>query len=121
MNNAVFGKIMENVRKHTNIKLVTTESRRNHHTTKFSTENVLAIKMRKTQMLMNKPIFFLSLSMLGPRKTVTYEFWYDYVKPKYGENPKICYMDTYSFIVHVKTEDIYKDIAEDVETRFNKI
>ena len=42
-----------------------------------------------------------------------------YVKPKYGENAKLCYMDTDSFIVHVKTDDIYKDIAEDVETRFD--
>ena len=48
-----------------------------------------------------------------------YEFRYDYVKPKYGENAKLCYMDTDSFIVHVKTDDIYKDIAEDVETRFD--
>ena len=46
-----------------------------------------------------------------------YEFWCDYVQPKYGENAKICYMDTDSFIVHVKTDVIYKDIAEDVETR----
>ena len=48
-----------------------------------------------------------------------HEFWYDYVKPKYDENTKLCYMDTDSFIVHVKTDDIYKDIAEDVETRFD--
>ena len=48
-----------------------------------------------------------------------YERWYDYVKLKYGENEKNCYMDTDSFIVHVKTNDIYKDIAEDVETRFD--
>ena len=48
-----------------------------------------------------------------------YHFWYDYVKPKYGENAKLCYMDTDSFIVHTKTDDIYKDIAKDVETRFN--
>ena len=48
-----------------------------------------------------------------------YEFWYDYVKPKYGENVKLCYIDTGSFIIHVKTNDIYKDIAEDVETRFD--
>ena len=48
-----------------------------------------------------------------------YEFWYDYVKPKYGEYAKHCYIGTDSFIVNVKTEDIYKDIAEDVETRFN--
>ena len=48
-----------------------------------------------------------------------YEFWYDYVKPKYGEKAKLCYMDTNSFIVYIKTDDIYKDIAEDVETRFD--
>ena len=46
-------------------------------------------------------------------------FWYDYGKPKYGENTKLCYMDTNSFIVHVKTDDVYKSIAEDVETRFD--
>ena len=48
-----------------------------------------------------------------------YEFWYDYVKPKYGEKVKLGYMDADSFIVYIKTEDIYKDIAEDVETRFD--
>ena len=48
-----------------------------------------------------------------------YEFWYDYVKPKYGEKSKLCYMDTDILIVHIKTDDIYKDISENVETRFN--
>ena len=48
-----------------------------------------------------------------------YEFWYDYVKPKYGEKAKFCYMDIYSFIVYIKIDDIYKDIAEDVEIRFD--
>ena len=83
MNNAVFGKAMENVRKHRDIKLVTTEKRRNYlvsernyHTTKFSPENVLAIEMRKTQILMNKPVY-LGLSILDLSKTVMYEFWYD--------------------------------------------
>ena len=74
--------------------------------------------MRKTQILTNKPVY-LGLSILDLSKTLMYEFWYDYVKPKYGENAKLCYMDTDSFIVHVKTEDIYKDISEDVETRFD--
>ena len=124
MNNAGFGKTLENVRKHRNIKLVTTERRRNYlvsepnyHTTKFFKENLLAIEMRKTQILMNKPVYF-GLSILDLSKTVMFEFWYDYVKPKYGKNAKLCYMDTDSFIVHVKTDDIYKNIAEDVETRF---
>ena len=105
MNNAVFGKTMENVRKHRNTKLVATERRRNHlvsepsyHATKFFTEDLLAIEMRKTQILINKPVY-LGLSILDLSKTVMYEFWYDYVKPKYGENEKPCYMDTNSFIV----------------------
>ena len=50
-----------------------------------------------------------------------YEFWYDCIKPKYSKNPKLCFMDTDSFIVHVKTVDIYKAIAEDVETRFDTL
>ena len=124
MNNAVFGKTMENVRKHRNIKLVTTKRKRNYlvsqpnyHTKKFLTKTLLAIEMRKTQILMNIPVY-LGLSILDLSKTVMYEFWYDYVKPKYGENAKYFYMDTGSFIVPVKADNIYKDIAEDVETRF---
>ena len=62
---------------------------------------------------MNGPVY-LGLSILDLSKTVMYEFWYDYLKPKYGENGKLCFMDTDSFIVHVKTDDIYKDIAEDL-------
>ena len=69
-------------------------------------------------MLMSTPVC-LGLSILDLSKTVIYEFWFDYVKPKYGENAKICYMNTESFIVHVKTDDIYKDIVEDIETRFD--
>ena len=116
---------MEIVRKHKNIKLVTKEGRKNYlvsepnsHTTKFFTENVLAMDMRKTQILMNKPVY-LALSILDLSETVMFEFCYDYVKPKYGENAKLSYMDTDSFIVHVKTEDTYKDIVEDVEIIFN--
>ena len=125
MNYAVFGKTMENVRKNKNIKLVTTFNRRNYlvsepnyHTTKFFTYCLLAIQMRKTQILMYKPVY-LGLSILDLSKTVMYEFRYDYVKPKYGENAKLCYIDTDNFIVHVKTDDIYKDIREDIETRFD--
>ena len=70
--------------------------------------------MRKTQILKNKPVY-LGLSILELSKIVVYEFWCDYVKPKYCQKAKLCYMDKNSFIVHVKTDDIYKDIAEDVE------
>ena len=67
---------------------------------------------------MNKPVY-LGLSILDLCKTGIYEFWYDYVKPKYDEIAKLCYMDTDSFIVHEKTDDVSKDIAENVETRFD--
>ena len=125
MNNAVFGKTVENVKKHRNIKLVTTEKRRNYlvsepncHTTKLFTENLLAIEMIKIQILMNKPVY-LGLSILDLSKTVMYQFSYDYVKPIYVESVKLCYMDAGIFIPHVKIDDICKDIAENVETRFD--
>ena len=125
MNNAVFRKTMENVRKHRDIKLVITDKRRNqlvsepnYHTTKWFSENLLAIEMKKTKVKMNKPVY-LGLSILEISKTLMYEFWYDYIKPKYGDNVKLCYMDTDSFIMHIKKEDFYKDIANDVEKRFD--
>ena len=65
---------------------------------------------------MNMPVSF-GLSIIDLSKAAMYEFCYDYIKSKYGENTKLCYTDTGSFIVHVKTEDIYKDIAEDIQTR----
>ena len=94
MSNAVFWKTMANVRKYRNIKLVPIERRRNylvsepsHHTTKCFTENLLAI---------DKPVYS-GLSILDLSKTVMHEFWYDYAKRKYGENAKLCYMDSDSF------------------------
>ena len=65
---------------------------------------------------MNKPVY-VGLSILELSKMLMYEFWYDYVKPKYGKKAKLCYMDTDSFIAYIQTDHIYKDIAEDVETR----
>ena len=94
MNNAVFGKTMGNIWKHRDIKLVTTERRRNYlvsepnyQTKKFFTENLLAIEMKKTEILINKPVC-LELSILELSKILMYEFWYDYVKPKYVEKAK---------------------------------
>ena len=74
--------------------------------------------MKKTQTLMNKPVF-LEFSILELSKILMYEFWYNYVKPKYGGKGKLCYMDTDSFIVYTKGDDIYKDITKDVKTRFD--
>ena len=67
---------------------------------------------------MNKPVY-LVLSILEISKILMYEFWYNYMKPKYGDNVNLCCMDTDSFIMHIKTEDFYKDIVNDVEKRFD--
>ena len=116
---------MENVRKHRDIKLVTTDKRRNqlvsepnYHATKQFSENLLAIEMKKTNVKRNKSVY-LGLSILEISKTQMYEFWYDYVKPKYQNNATLLYMDTDIFIINIKTEDFYEDIANDVEKRFD--
>ena len=120
MNNSVFGKTMENVRNHRDIKLIVTNGRRkklvsepNFHTSKQFSEELMAIEMRKTKVTMNKPVY-LGQAILDISKTLMYEFWYDYLKPKYDDKVKICYMDTDSLIIHVKTEDFYKDVVQDV-------
>ena len=74
--------------------------------------------MKKTQIYRDKPVY-LALSMLELSEILMHEFWYDYVKPKYDGTGKLSYIETDSSIAHIKTDDIYKDIAEYVETRFD--
>ena len=95
MNNAGFGKTMENVRKHRDIKLVTTDKRRNqlllepnYYTTNYILENLLAIQMKKAKVKMNKRLY-LGFPTLEFSKTLMYEFWYDYIKPKYQYKAKL--------------------------------
>ena len=127
MNNSVFGKTMENVRNHWDIKLVTTNEQRNklvsepnYHSSKHFSENLMAIEMKKTKVLMNKPVY-LGQAILDFSKTLIYEFWYDYIKPKYQEKAHLCYIDTDSFIAYTETEDFYKDIASDVNNWFDTL
>ena len=74
--------------------------------------------MKKIKVKVNNAVY-LGLSILEIAKTLMYEFWYDYIKPKYQDNAKLCHMDTDSFIINIKTEDFYKNIANDVEKRFD--
>ena len=125
MNNSVFGKTMENIRKHREIKLVTTDKKRsklvsepNYHTIDLISKDLSIIEMKKTKVKMNKPIY-LGLSILEISNILMYEFWYDYMKPKYNDNVRLCYMDTDSFIMNIKTNYFYKDISDDVDNRFD--
>ena len=125
MNNSVFGKTMENIRKYRDIKLVITDKKRsklvselNYHTINLISEDLSIIEMKKTKVKMNKPIY-LGLSILEISKILMYEFWYDYIKPKYDNKVKLCYMDTDSLIINIETNDFYEDIANDVENRFD--
>ena len=121
MNNAVFGKTMENIRNHRDIKLVTTDAKRRklvsvpkYNLCKQFTNKLMAIEMNKTSIFMNKPIH-LGQAILDISKSFMYEFWYNYFKVKYKDNVKLCYMDTNSFIFYVETEDFYTDIADDID------
>ena len=91
MNDAVFGKTMENVRKHSDIKLATRDKGRNelasepnYHTTKYFSKILMAIEMKKSKVKINKPAY-LDMSILDISKTSMYQFWYDYIKPKYQD------------------------------------
>ena len=125
MNHSVFGKTMENVRNHRDITIVTTNKRRrilasepNYHSTKYISKDLLIMEMKKVEVKMNKPIY-LGQAILDISKTLMYEFWYDYIKPKYEDKARLCYMDTDSFVMYIKTEDFYNDIANDVERWFD--
>ena len=74
--------------------------------------------MKKVNVEMNKPVY-LGLPLLETCKTLMYEFWYDYIKPKYQQNVRLCYMDTDSFFINIKAKDVYEDIADDVEKRLD--
>ena len=125
INNAVFGKTMENVKNHRDIKLVSTDKQRNkfalepnYHSTKYISEDLTVMKMKKAEVKMNKPIY-LGQAILDVSETLMYEFWYEYIKPKYKDKARLCYMDTDSFIINIKTEDFYEDIAGDVRKWFD--
>ena len=114
MSNSVFRKTMENVRNHRDIKLLTSDKRRkqlvsdpNYHSHKNFSDHLMAIEMKKTRVKMTKPLY-LGMSILDISKILMYKFWYDYISPKYGDKAKLCYTDTDSFIIYIKTEDFLK-------------
>ena len=125
-NNSAYGKTMENIRKHRDIYLVTTDKKRsilasepNYHAAKHISENLLIMEMKTRELDMNKPIY-LGQAILDISKTLMYEFWYDYIKPLYGNKVKLCYMDKDSYIMSINADDIYADMCNDVKKWFDK-
>ena len=95
MNNSVFGKTIENVRKHRDIKLVTAEEKIIKLISEpiiiqqNTSDNLLVMEMKKTKVKMDKPVY-LGMSILDISKTLMYKFWYDYLKPKYNNKVRLC-------------------------------
>ena len=117
---------MENIRKHRNIRLVTTEEKYlrtvmkpNFKSGVLFGENLMGCEMGKIKVVMKKPVY-LGQAILDLSKIVMYEFHYDYMVPEYGlEKLKLCYMDTDSLVYDIKTEDFHEDISNDVPARFD--
>ena len=125
MNNSVFGKTMENIRNRVNVKLVNTEgklkklvSKPNFESCKIFSENLVSVHMKKTSLTMIKPVY-LGMCILDLSKTIMYDFYYNYIKSKYGDKAKLLFSDTDSLMCEIETEDFYKDISGDVKDRFD--
>ena len=125
MNNSVFGRMMKNIRKHRNIKLVNNEAdylravmKPNFKSRMLYGPNLMGCEIGKMVLKMNKAVY-IGQAILDLSKTIMYEFHYDYMVPKYGDRLALCYMDTNSFIYSIKTEDFYKDITDDVRSRLD--
>ena len=125
MNNSVFGKTLERIENHVDIKLVCHEkeaiklvSKTNYDRLTIFDENLIAVHMKRTRLLYNKPIY-LGMCILDMSKTLMYDFHYNYIRQKYGDRAKLLFTDTDSLAYEIQTEDFYADIAEDVKFRFD--
>ena len=126
MNNSVFGKTMENIRNRVDVKLVNTKEKLRKLVAKpnlksppkIFSENLVSVHMRKTSLLMNKPVY-LGMCILDLSKTIMYDFHYNYIKSKYADKAKLLFTDTDSLMYEIETEDFYKDIVGDVKDKFD--
>ena len=125
MNNAVFGKTMENIRNRVDIKLVNNKkqaeklgAKPNYKHCNIFCEDLVAIHMKKTKLDFDKPVY-LGMCILDLSKTLMYDFHYNYIKQKYGDKAKLLLTDTDSLMYEIQTEDFFKDINGDVKDRFD--
>ena len=125
MNNSVFDKTMENIRKRKVVKLMNNRNKAKKYVAKpnfkhlnIFNEELIAVHMKKTELTMNKPIY-LGMCILDLSKTIMYDFHYNYIKQMYGDKAKLLFTDTDSLIYEIETEDFYKDISGDVKDKFD--
>ena len=125
MNNSVFGKTMENIRNRVDIRLVNSEAKAKKLAAKpnfkhcnIFDENLVAIHMKKTKLVFNKPVY-LGMCILDLSKTLMYDFHYNYIKNKFNDKAKLLFTDTDSLAYEIETEDFYKDISGDVAGKFD--
>lgn len=124
LNNAIYGKTMENLRSRVDIKLVNKWTGRsgaamliarpNFKKCRIFDEELVAIEMQKSSILMNKPIA-VGMSILDISKLTMYSFLYDFLKPKYNKNITLSYVDTDSFVLDIQTYDFYEDMRDNIE------
>ena len=123
MNNSVFGKTMENLRNRTIVKLVQPNEHRKLQSllsdplyAKHSIlgENLAGIQMHKDHILMNRPVY-TGMCVLDLSKTLMYDFYYNHLEPKYGSKCQLLYTDTDSLLLDIKTEDVYKDMGDNLD------
>ena len=125
MNNSVFGKTIENIRKRQSIKLVDNRKtalnlskRPNFERVTIFDKNLIAVHMKKTEIYFNKPVY-VGQAILDLSKTLMFDFHYNYIKPKYGYKAELLFTDTDSLMYQIQTEDFYKDISGDIKTKFD--
>ena len=125
MNNSVFGKTIENIRKRQNVILVDDRKLANKLSPKpnferltIFDENLVAVHMKKTEVYFNKPIY-VGQAILDLSKTLMFDFHYNYIKNKYGDKAELLFTDTDSLMYLIQTEDFYKDINKDIKKKFD--
>ena len=121
----MFGKTMENFENRVDVRLVTKReeamklsSKPNFESRTIFDENLIAVHMKRTKLVYNKPIY-LGMCILDLSKTLMFEFHYDYIKNKYSDRAKLLMTDTDSLIYEIKTDDLYNDNSKDVESKFD--
>ena len=125
MNNSVFGKTIENIRKRQNVYIIDNRKMADKLTSKpnferltIFDENLVAVHMKKTEVYFNKPIY-VGQAILDLSKTLMFDFHYNYIRKKYGNKAELLFTDTDSLMYLIQTEDFYKDIKKDIKKKFD--